>query len=59
MSRYRRADAAGATYFFTVVTYRRQAILCETPVREALRDAIASVREKSTHGCCPCPVSPG
>jgi putative transposase len=36
MSRYRRADAAGATYFFTVVTYRRQAILCETPVREAL-----------------------
>jgi putative transposase len=29
MSRYRRASVAGATYFFTVLTYRRQPILCD------------------------------
>jgi len=46
MSRYRRTNTAGATYFFTVVTYRRQAILCNAPVREALRDAIVAVREQ-------------
>ena len=46
MSHYRRADTAGATYFFTVVTYRRQTILCDEGVRQALRDAVVSVREK-------------
>ncbi len=46
MSRYRRANTAGATYFFTVVAYRRQRILCDERVRKALRDAIVSVREK-------------
>ena len=46
MSHYRRADTAGATYFFTVVTYRRQTILCDEWVRQALRDAVVSVREK-------------
>lgn len=46
MSRYRRADAPGATYFFTVVTYHRQPILCEPLVREALRNAIHEVRTK-------------
>ena len=46
MSRYRRANTAGATYFFTVVTYRRQAMLCEPRIREALRDAVVSVRGK-------------
>ncbi len=46
MSRYRRANTAKATYFFTGVTYRRQPILCDVPVREALRDAIVSVREQ-------------
>jgi putative transposase len=45
MSRYRRANIAGATYFFTVVTYRRQPILCDAPVREALREAVMVVRE--------------
>ncbi len=45
MSRYRRANIAGATYF-TVVTYRRQAILCDAPIRRALRDAIVAVREQ-------------
>jgi putative transposase len=45
MSRYRRARSAGACYFFTVVTYRRQPILCDDAVRHALRDAIIRVRE--------------
>ena len=40
MSRYRRASAAGATYFFTVVTYRRQRILCDERVRYVKRCAM-------------------
>lgn len=44
MSHYRRADTAGSSYFFTVVTYRRQPILCDQPLRNALREAIESVR---------------
>jgi len=44
MSRYRRASAAGASYFFTVVAYRRQAIPCNETVRNALRSAIETVR---------------
>jgi putative transposase len=44
MSRYRRASAAGSTYFFTVVAYRRQPILCNETVRNALRTAIETVR---------------
>ena len=43
MSRYRRANTKNATYFFTVVTYRRQAFLCDEPVRNALRNAITKV----------------
>ena len=46
MSHYHRANTAWATYFFTVVTYRRQPILCDTPVRTALRNAIVTVREQ-------------
>lgn len=34
----------GATWFFTVVTYQRQRILCDEPVRAALRAAIAQTR---------------
>ncbi len=34
----------GATYFFTVVTYRRQRFLCDEPVRVALREAIQETR---------------
>ncbi len=37
MSRYRRANAAGSSYFFTVVAYRRQPILCDKAIRNALR----------------------
>ena len=40
MSHYRRANTPNATYFFTVVTYRRQIFLCDEPVRNALRNAI-------------------
>ncbi len=43
MSRYRRATAAGSSYFFTVVAYRRQPILCNETVRNALRAAIITV----------------
>ncbi len=44
MSHYRRARALGASYFFTVVSYARQPILCDRDIREALRDAIQTVR---------------
>jgi putative transposase len=44
MSRYRRASVSGSTYFFTVVAYRRQAILCDDKVRAALRGAIEDAR---------------
>ncbi len=44
MSRYRRASVAGSTYFFTVVAYRRQPILCNEAIRIALRTAIETVR---------------
>lgn len=44
MSHYRRANTAGASYFFTVVTYRRQRFLCDDDVRLALRHAIQKVR---------------
>jgi putative transposase len=44
MSRYRRATTPNAQYFFTVVTHRRRQILCDKPIRRALRNAIESVR---------------
>ena len=47
MSNYRRANAKGGTYFFTVVTYRRQRFLCDENVRNALREGIKAVR--TTH----------
>jgi hypothetical protein len=37
MSNYRRAQE-GNTYFFTVVTYKRQAILCRDAEESALRE---------------------
>jgi putative transposase len=42
MSRYRRAH--GSTFFFTVVSYRRQRFLCHAALRTALRYAITAVR---------------
>ena len=47
MSNYRRANIKGGTYFFTVVTYRRQTFLCNDHVRKALRDGILAVQ--TTH----------
>lgn len=44
MSRYRRARTPGATYFFTVNTYRRQNCLTEGEVISALRAALQRVR---------------
>ncbi|WP_244085554.1 hypothetical protein [Desulforhabdus sp. TSK] len=44
ISRYRRATITGGTYFFTVVTFRRQAFLCDEPVRNALRNAVLETR---------------
>ena len=46
MPNYRRADIPGATYFFTLVSYRRQKILCNNNIRIALRDAIVNTRTK-------------
>ena len=40
MSQYRRAKTAGGTYFFTVVSFKRQKILCDQSIRNALRQAI-------------------
>ena len=40
MSRYRRAMTTGSSYFFTVVAYRRQSILCDEAIRNALRASI-------------------
>ncbi len=44
MSRYRRAKATGSSYFFTVLAYRRQSILCDEAIRNALRALIETVR---------------
>lgn len=44
MPQYRRADVPGGSYFFTVVTERRQRCLTDEPVRLALREAIRRVR---------------
>ena len=45
MSRYRRDYTPGATYFFTVVTYRRQTFLCDSDIRPALRNSIQAMRQ--------------
>ena len=45
MSHYRRANITGGTYFFTVVSYRRQKMLCDEPIRNALREGIEKTRQ--------------
>ncbi len=47
MPDYRRAKTKGGTYFFTVVTCRRQKILCDKNVRNALRAGIR--KTQTTH----------
>jgi putative transposase len=44
--RYRRAKTPGATYFFTVVTYRRRPILCDPERVRLLRDAFRTVKRR-------------
>ena len=44
--RYRRADVDGGTYFFTVVTYRRQNIFVDEFAINELRNAIKEVKQK-------------
>lgn len=46
MSRYRRSRAAGATYFFTVNTYRRQRILIDADALQTLREAVRAVKQR-------------
>lgn len=45
MPNYRRAQANGGTYFFTVVTHQRRPILTDPEARGALRAAIEETRE--------------
>ena len=44
MSRYRRADVPGGSYFFTVVAERREPILTAPALRAALRESVETVR---------------
>ena len=44
--RYPRAKTPGATYFFTVVTYRRRPILCHAEHIQMLREAFRMVRAR-------------
>lgn len=46
MSTYRRAFVPGGTYFFTVVTFKRQRFLIEPKSRRILREVIAIVRQQ-------------
>ncbi len=48
MSNYRRTKINGGTYFFTVVTHRRQHILCNSNVRTELRAGIRET-QKTNH----------
>lgn len=48
MPNYRRLKTPGATYFFTVVTYERQTMLCEPVSRQALQNAIEDTRRSYT-----------
>lgn len=44
--RYRRSQVAGATYFFTVVTYRRKSIFHDINNIELLRDVFRYVKSR-------------
>ena len=46
MSDYHRLFVKGGTYFFTVVTYDRQPLLCEEPALSRLKKAFRYVRDK-------------
>lgn len=42
--RYRRSQASGATFFFTVVTYDRKRILCSAENSNSLKQSMESVK---------------
>ena len=46
MSRYRRARIQGGTYFFTLNTLRRQAVLTQPQMRAALREGVHLARQR-------------
>ncbi len=46
MSNYRRSKTPGASYFFTVVTYKRQPILIDPESRKILRTVVADVKKE-------------
>jgi putative transposase len=46
MSRYRRSTTQGATFFFTLNTFRRQPVLLHDEVRAALREGLKEVRSR-------------
>ncbi|MCF6249826.1 MAG: transposase [Methylococcaceae bacterium] len=46
MSNYRRANMPGASYFFTVVTFRRRNILTDDDCLVWLRDAVLKTRKR-------------
>ena len=46
MATYRRSHATGASWFFTVATYRRRPMLTRPDVLSALRHAITQTRER-------------
>ncbi len=43
---YRHDRTAGATYFFTVVTYDRRPVLCRADILALLREAVAAERRR-------------
>jgi len=45
MQRYRREWIPGATYFFTVATYRRQGVLTDAPFYQALKSSLREVKK--------------
>jgi putative transposase len=53
MPNYRRLHLPGRSYFFTHVTYQRHPWLCTDLGRQALREAIITVRQKHLYEC-PC-----
>lgn len=46
MAHFRCARTPGATYFFTVVTYRRQPVLTREPVYLALKTSLRAVKQQ-------------
>lgn len=58
MSNYRRAKLGGASYFFTLIAYRRRPILCDDIVRHALRDAVQATRREHPFSIDACVLLP-